>query len=202
MKREQGYLLVELLIAGVLFSFLAGSIGAVFVNTVQGIARVRETIQEKNNTLFFFSRIRKDLRRSAQLSEFPFEGKPRMCRIPVKTIDSKKNVRLCYIKYTYENGRVYREELPLAEDSFAAAESPKQVVLKDIESFRFLYPYLSGEEKIEFREDWRKDTYYGLPAAVEMKIVLKNSVEKQPVLGIIEIPQGSIAPVPEGATPL
>lgn len=192
--------MVELLIAGVLFGFLAGSIGAVFVNTSHIVSQVRQMIREKNDTLFFFSRIRKDLRRSVQLSDFPFKGKPEMCLIPIKTFDSKKNVRLCYVKYTYEDGRVYREESPVTQDIFSETKAARQVVLKGVESFRFLYPYLSGEENLEFREDWREDTYYGLPAAVKMKIVFKDSAKKEPVSEIIEILQGGIAPVLEGAT--
>ncbi|MFH0984312.1 MAG: hypothetical protein V1882_02125 [Candidatus Omnitrophota bacterium] len=197
MKGERGFLLVELLLAGVLFAFLAGSIGVVFVNTSHAVARVRKTILKMDNSIFFLARIRKDLRHSVKLSEFPFVGKPEMCRIPVKILDAGKKVRLCYVKYVFENGSVYREESPLGADDFETKEVPRQIVLKEVQSFRFLYPYLSGEEEIEFREDWREDPYYGLPAAVELVIAFKDGVKDPPVPEIVEIPQGIVAPIPE-----
>jgi hypothetical protein len=189
--KQKGYVLVEVLVAGVLFSMAGSALCAGLIQGVKAEQIIRKSWKTYDPLRVLWIRLEKDLRSSIVLRSYPFKGSQDELSFPVLKIETDsfggKIYRLSEIRYFIKDGILIRSEQPLSTK--LVKEEPKEnIVLREAKTAKFLYSYLDAEEKIEFKNFWLEAPYYGIPRAV--KIETETSDSGVLITKLIALPQG------------
>lgn len=200
-KRNGGYVLIELLTALTLFSFAGTSLYNGFIEGTRCYRRIEESSQVFSGPKVFFIQIESDLRNMAVIREENFEGKNNSIRFPavLPFTDSggKMSFRLVRIHYYLQGKKLIREEEEISS-KLKNTYRKKKIVLKDIKSFKFSFPYREPNGVPGFTDFWVQSSDSSLPRAV--RIDLNSSglrLEKT-----VSIPQGHFGQFLGGDLPL
>ena len=167
--RNSGFLLVELLVATLLFSLAGSGIYTGFLEGIRAEKKVKESFKTYDPLRLLFLRLDEDLRNTAELTDYPFEGKAEEIRFPA-LLDRQS---LFLVRYFVKDRTLIRSEEEL-NPKLSRERRKEKVLLKDFESLRFEFPYLE-EESLVFESFWLSRPYYGIPRSV--KVILKRGGE-------------------------
>lgn len=189
--KQKGYVLVEVLVAGVLFSMAGSALCAGLIQGVKAEQTIRKSWKTYDPLRVLWIRMEKDLRSSIVLRGHPFKGKRDELSFPALRTETdsfgRKIYRLSEIRYFIKNESLIRSEQPLSTK--LVKEEPKEkIVLREMKAAKFLYSYLDAEEKIEFKDFWLEAPYYGIPRAVKIETETSNSGVL--ITKLIALPQG------------
>lgn len=184
MIRPRGFILVEFLVAIILFS-LAGA--GIYNGLMQGIRAekwIRQSFKTYDPIRIVFLRLDEDLRNTVRLKDYPFVGKKEEIRFPAR-LENVNQVVL--IRYFLRNGALVRTESELKPELKKGNEKEK-VLIANVKSLVFQYPYIDTEEKRLFENFWLDDPYQGIPRGVQMNI----KFEGVDLSKMVSIPQGKL----------
>jgi len=190
----KGYILIEFMVAAVLFALASSGVSTSLVQGMKTHARVQQSFRTYDPFRILFLKIEKDLRNTVELKKYPFEGTNRRIRFPafLSFVDEQgKDVqRLCWVEYEVRDKALVRKNKAM-KPNFKEKEAEERILLQGFESFNFSFAFKDEDGRIVFYPFWEKDSYQGIPRAVK--------IETKPLdfSKIISIPQGKLGWIPE-----
>lgn len=182
---QKGFLLLEMLVAALLFSLFSAQISSGFIQTLKAYARLCQDFEQNDPLRIFFLRIEKDLRNSVSLKEYPFQGSAAEIKFPVRLEE-----KLFRVRYFQKDHSLIRS-LQALRPGLNQSPPREAAVLKKVESVRFQFSYRDEKEKLIFEPFWIEEPYRGIPRAVKIQIqISKKTGEEGPFLKCISILQG------------
>ena len=194
-RNERGLSLVEVLLAAVMISVMAG---AVYVTLSQGIRLWRRAVEEKPELKMdlFYDRIQSDLRNAFSYESGHFGGGETglefltLCPIPWEDGKTSGGTAVpARVRYFFnpETASIYREQIRyekvLHPKSNAAVQAPRPV-MDNIRGFNLEYYERDKENAYHWRREWSKGC---LPRAVKILIEYGQTGTKS-VSRIVDIP--------------
>ena len=200
MKRK-GFVLIELLIAAMLLSLVSTGLLAGFIQGLKAQKRIQEGYRDSDPLHLFFLQADKDLRNGVPLNEYPFTAKNGDISFPALETQAKEK-KLLLIRYFVEGDMLKRSEEELTAK--LTKEKPKEkVLLKNLKSFNFKFPYLDPKENVSYEPFWLTEPYFGIPRAVKMEVLLHGSgASPLSYTKLVSIPQGAFGHIKEGEAKL
>ena len=183
----KGFVLVELLVATLLFSIAGSGIYAGFLQAAKAESRIQSSFRDYDPARVLFMRLQKDLRNTLVLKDFPFQGKQNEIQFPV-AFSEEGFKQLYLIRYFVKNRSLIRSIQKLDKD-FRREKAFQKTYLKNFDFLRFQFPYLDEEERLNFKSFWTDEPYFGIPRAVELEFKTKSNQE---FLKRVSIPQGKV----------
>lgn len=189
MSAQRGFILVEFLVATVLFSIAGSGLYTGFMTGLRAHQRIRQSFAAYDPLRILFLRLEGDLRNAVVLKEYPFKGKAREIQFPAAL-----HHKLLLIQYSVKDHSLIRTEEELTAK--LSKDKPKEKTLMEgTASLEFRFPYEDEEEKRTFESFWLEEPYYGIPRAVELGI----EKDKRVFTKLISIPQGRIGRIEHDA---
>ena len=196
--KSRGFVLVELLVALMLFS-LAGS--SLYVAFVQGLRAQQRFSQEQklyDPLRIFFLRFEEDLRNSVTLKDYPFEGKKEEISFPVllgeEDRSGSQESKLFMIRYFIKGHNLLREKEELTAALLKPEPTVKEII-KDLGSADFEFPYKNTGGDLTFESFWIDDPFLRIPRGVRIHLTKEGiSLTKT-----VSIPQGRFGYLPDEA---
>lgn len=188
-KNGGGFVLIELLIASLLFALAASGLYSVFLQGIKARQKIQSHLLDEGPLLIFGDRLEKDLRNAVVLMDYPFKGRTNEISFPVLLPDAEASGRnpVFLVEYKITDGRLTRTQKNLAAKT--ASEKPaERVYLQNLDSFGFEFPYEKKAGNYRFESFWLDDPYLGIPKAVKVHLVLAS--HKVPFEKWVTLPQG------------
>lgn len=198
MKSQKGFILIEFLVATVLFSLAGSGLYTGFLQGIKAHQRIQESFKTYDPFRILFLRLEEDLRNTVTLRDYPFQGKAQEIQFPalLKEEDKKgkKETKLVLIRYFLREDSLLRaeEELP---PKLVKEKTKERIILNHLKSLEFQFPYEDPEEKSTFQSFWLLEPYYGIPRGVRVKL----QTRKAALTKTVSLPQGKIGHL-EGKT--
>lgn len=195
--KEQGWVLLELLTATILFSLAGTGLTTGFLQGIKAHQRIGESFKTYDPLRLFFFELDRDLRNSVSLKEFPFQGKKEAIEFPTlrieETKEDKRERKLLLVRYFLKEDSLLRTQTELTQK--LEKEKPKEkILMKNLRSFSFEFPYEDPEENLLSEPFWPEEPYFGIPRGVKVSFTLKKglSFEKR-----VSLPQGRVGRIRE-----
>ena len=118
------------------------------------------------------------------LEEYPFQGKEREIRFPIRISD-----KILLIQYTYEKQTISRLEEHVTI-TLKNEKERERLVLEDVTGLEFKFSYEGDKEKTEFENFWLDDPYRGLPRGVLINLNYNHHGRAESISRMVSIPQG------------
>ncbi len=191
MRCHPGYILIELLVAVMLFSVAATGL---YTSSYQGLRtdkKIRESFQRYDPLRTAFMQLDHDLRRSIALPGLPFKGSRDAIEFPA-AVEEKNNrqdeeTRMYLIRYFKKGDALFRSQQAIGDPDTKPEE---RAVLAPLTGVEFFFAYQSSEEKAEFRNFWLEEPYEGLPRYVKIHVEREVFGEKTSLDKWVSIPHG------------
>ena len=194
MKRSNGFILVEFLVATVLFSLAGSGLYAGFSQGIRAEKRIQAGFKVYDPFRILFLRLDQDLRNTVSLKDYPFEGNEKEISFPVllekESSNGKGETRLVWVRYMEKDGVPIRTEVELTPNLKKEKPSEK-ILMRNLKSLAFGFPYEDEKENRLFESFWLKEPYYGIPRGVKVNV----STGDLSLTKIISIPQGRVTHV-------
>lgn len=172
-----GFTLVETVIAISLFSVLAISAYGSFRGGFLAYQKIENQLGKEYELNRLIRDLRKELRNALYYAEVPFEGETDTLKFPTRLKrykDKKFEESLYSVSYKLRGKTLERLEEKLVK-RFTRDEPVKETLLS-FETFRFQYAYKKQNGSIEWRNEWARNPYLGLPKGI--RIILKEVSKK------------------------
>ena len=177
---NRGFIIIEFLVASVLFSLAGSGLYLTFVQGVRAKTRIEESFRTYDPFRVTFLILEKDLRNSVVLKDYPFRGKEEEIQFPARFKND-----LFLIRYSRKGHSLIRSEETLGP-KLAKAKPEERVLIQNLRAFKFYFPHHNEEENSFFESVWLEEPYYGIPRAVKIEIGTEEiGLEK-----MVSIPQG------------
>lgn len=187
---KKGFILIEVLAAGLLLSLAGSGLYAGLTGAVRTHRAIRESNAVYDPLRILWMKTEKDLRNAVVLREYRFRGGQDEIHFPVVRLEKEAGERafqILLVHYFMKDGNLMRGEEKLPK-SFVREPPFEKIVLKGIERIRFQYAYLDENEEPVFKPFWLEEPYFGIPKAVTIEMKLKK--HPKTFSRLIPIPQG------------
>ena len=189
-----GFTLVETVIAIALFAVIAVTAYGGFRNGFLAYQRIESELGKNYEIKMLNYLLNEELRNSVYFADFPFEGESDSIAFPCRLwrYDGKKMVEDLYlVSYRFGSKELERSEKRWQKKSLREEEG-KSETLVQLESLRFQYAYKKRNDGLEWRNEWGKKPYLGLPRGI--RVTLKEKGGKEQTIQIL-IPHGILGVV-------
>jgi len=187
---QRGFILLEFLVATLLFSLAGSGLYTGFIQGIKAHQKIQGSFQTYDPFRILFLRTEEDLRNAVTLKDHPFKGKKDEIEFPAllgEEDKGKREEKLALIRYFTKDNRLIRAEQELTP-SLVKPKPKERVLLKNLKSLEFQFPYQDEEEKRTFESFWLGEPYYGIPRGVRVSV----ATEKASLIKTVSIPQGKI----------
>ena len=184
---QQGFFLLEMLAALLLVSLAAGGLAVGFVQILKCQKRIEGSFKNDDQLRILSLRLEKDARNAVYAAGHPFRGKKQEISFPAfeNVASAPKLVMVRYFFKDHELIRSIRELSPKLEKP----EAVERIVLKNIRTLEFKFPYLGKEDEIAYESFWPEEPYYGVPRVIRLDLMPDDG--GRPLFSkLISIPQG------------
>lgn len=188
LKISEGFTLVEVLVASVIFLVIMMAVYSSFHAGIFGYKNIERTVEAYQSARQILERINLDMRNSFAFSENQTKFSGNKNGADFLTIadiyDNDKIVQdYAFVGYQFENGRLTRLCRQGKESLNNNSQiQPEELALNAV-SVVFSYGYnVSGQEDIKWKDTWgaagdSPEEQKVLPVAVKVKLAIKNKVE-------------------------
>lgn len=169
--RQSGFTLVETIIAIGLFTVIAISAYGGFRNGFLAYQRIEAQLGKNHELNMFLYQFGREIRNAVYYAPYPFEGEADKIRFAtwVKRFDGTKVVEdLGVVSYEFRSKDLERVE-EKTKKGFKEGSSSKEKMLT-LESCKFQFAYRRRDGGIEWKNEWSKKPYQGLPKAIRLLI--------------------------------
>ncbi len=176
-----GFTLVETVIAVMLFSVMAISAYGTFRSGFLAYQRVELTLGSDHELNMLMRELNEELKNAVSFADAPFEGESDSIRFPSRLLrytEGRLSEDLYQVSYQFRGRKLERTEERLRR-SFANHEVVKESLLS-LESCRFQFAYKKQNGGVEWKNEWGKDPYLGLPRSIRLVIRHVNSKQREP----------------------
>ena len=164
-----GFTLVETMIAISLFLVIAMSAYWSFRSGFTAYQRIESQLGGDYEMKMFIRQLNEELRNAIYYAESPFEGEADRLIFPcrLKRYNAKEMEENLYlVSYYFRSKTLERTEEKLRK-SFKDQETVKEPVL-NFSSCRFQFAYKRRDGGIEWKNEWSKNPYLGIPRAIRL----------------------------------
>lgn len=186
---KRGYVLIELLVAVILFAVAGSMLSMSFIQGLKTNKRIHEEFKSHDPLRVTFIQLERDLRNAVSLLDYPFHGKKDEIKfpglLPEESKEGKVTTSLYLIHYYLKNKKLMRSQEKLTA-KLVSEERKEKILIKELSSFEFQFPYQDDDSKEVFEPFWLDEPYFGVPRSTKIKITTPElQLEK-----LISIPQG------------
>ena len=188
MIKKRGFTLIETVIAVALFTMVAISAYGSFRSGFLAYQRIESQLGKEHEFKMLANELNRELRNAIEYAPIAFSGKSDSIRFPCRLwrySDNQLQENLYDVSYQFRDGQLERSELKLKR-KFGDRSEPLKESLLPFESCRFQYAYKKHNDGIEWRNEWGKSPYLGLPRAIRL-IVKNRSLRQKAEEKIIDI---------------
>lgn len=188
---QKGFVLIELLVAMILFALAGSMLSFSFIQGLKTNQRIHEGFKSHDPLRLTFIQLERDLRNSVSLVDHPFTGKKGELKfpslLPEESKEGKKVTQLYLVHYFLKESRLIRSQAKLSS-KLTNEEVKEKILIKELKSLEFEYPYQDEESNEVSESFWLDEPYFGIPRSVKLKILSREvNLEK-----IVSIPQGKM----------
>lgn len=178
-KGERGFILLEFLVAVLLFVVTASMLWLGITQGLKAGKRVEASFRTYDPLRMVFLRMEHDLRNTVTLEDYPFQGGKDEIMFPTHSKE------LLLIRYFVKDSSLIRSEQAITTH-LKDEKTRERVLIKDLKGIEFKFPYEDKNESRGFEPFWVKEPYRGIPRSVQLKLSTPQlTLEK-----VISIPQG------------
>lgn len=197
MKTRKGFILIEVLVATLLFSLAGSGLYTGFLQGIKAHQRIQESFQTYDPFRILFLRLEEDLRNTVTLKDYPFKGKSGEIQFPAllkeEKLKERNETKPLLIRYSLKDHHLIRTQEEIA--SRLAKEKPKErILLKNLRSLEFRFSYEDPQEKRTFESFWLEEPYQGIPRGVRIRV----ERDKASLAKLVSIPQGRVGHLRRG----
>lgn len=189
MSKIRGFTLVEAVIAIGLFLVVAVASYGSFRSGLLAYGRIESQLGQSHELKMLVRQINEDLRSGIFYADIPFQGESDKIIFPARIRRFKENQfneDLYQVTYQFRSRDLERLESKI-QKKFNADQDVKEALLS-FDSFRFQYAYRKQGGGIEWKNEWVKNPYGGIPKAI--RILVKEKKVKEEKIFQFFIPHG------------
>jgi len=176
-----GFTLVEALIAIALFSVVAVSAFQAFRTGFIAYRNIEETLGKDHVIQMLVRQLNQELRNAIYYADAPFIGESDQIQFPARLWryeDQMFQEDLYVVTYQFRGRKLERSEEKMRK-KFSKKQSSKETLLS-LQTFKFQYAYKLRDGGIEWRNEWSRDRYMGLPRAIRISFKEKKVKRSEP----------------------
>ncbi len=191
MTFQKGFVLIEFLVAVILFALAGSMLSLSFIQGLKTNQRIHEGFKSYDPLRLTFISLERDLRNSVPLVDHPFVGKKDELKfpslLPEESKEGKKTASLYLIHYSVKEKALLRSQVKLSS-RLTDEKAKEKILIKEFNSLEFHYPYQDEESNEVSQSFWLDEPYFGIPRSIKLKIATA-SVELEKM---VSVPQGRI----------
>ncbi|MBI4388012.1 MAG: prepilin-type N-terminal cleavage/methylation domain-containing protein [Candidatus Omnitrophica bacterium] len=186
----RGFTLVEAVIAIALFVVIAITAYSAFRSGLLAYGRVEADLGKGYEIKMLTDLMNQELRNAMYYADFLFQGESDSISFPcrLRRYDGKKMTEDLYlVTYRFRSRKLERSEKKWRKKSLREEEGSSESLL-ELENFRFQFAYKKKNDGVEWRSEWGKKPYLGLPRGI--RAILKEKGSSEETMVQILIPHG------------